>query len=74
MDASNYRLFALEIRTGAGIFGRREGEEEEEEAKNEEEEEEEGEGFSEVRTVRFVFEGTELEERFYRMWLQVDGK
>ena len=29
MDVSNYRLFALEIRTGAGIFGRREGEEEE---------------------------------------------
>ena len=28
MDVSNYRLFALEIRTGAGIFGRREGEEE----------------------------------------------
>lgn len=28
MDVSDYRLFALEIRTGAGIFGRREGEEE----------------------------------------------
>lgn len=32
------------------------------------------EGFSEIRTVRFVFEGTEEEERFYRMWLQIDGK
>ncbi|KAI5122008.1 hypothetical protein M0805_001840 [Coniferiporia weirii] len=32
------------------------------------------EGFKDVRTVNWIFEGDSREERFWRMWLQVDGK
>lgn len=33
-----------------------------------------GEGFAEVRTVNFVFEGDEEARRRWGMWLQIDGK
>lgn len=32
------------------------------------------EGFAEVRTVNFVFEGDEEARRRWGMWLQIDGK
>ncbi|THH08615.1 hypothetical protein EW145_g2580 [Phellinidium pouzarii] len=32
------------------------------------------EGFQDVKTVNWVFEGNSHEERFWRMWLQIDGK
>ncbi|KAL1947501.1 hypothetical protein VTO73DRAFT_13225 [Trametes versicolor] len=38
------------------------------------EEPEVGEGFGEVRTVNFVFEGDEEARRRWGMWLQIDGK
>ncbi|KAI0027835.1 polynucleotide kinase 3 phosphatase-domain-containing protein [Vararia minispora EC-137] len=34
----------------------------------------EGEGFSEIRTVKWVFEGNDEERRRWEMWLQVSGK
>jgi len=38
------------------------------------EEPELSEGFSEVKNVNWVFEGTEEEKRYWSMWLQIDGK
>lgn len=32
------------------------------------------EGFSEIKTVHWVFEGTEEENKYWSMWLQIDGK
>jgi bifunctional polynucleotide phosphatase/kinase len=32
------------------------------------------EGFAEVQSVDFVFEGSEEERRRWKMWLQIDGK
>lgn len=32
------------------------------------------EGFSEIKKVNWVFEGTEEEKRYWSMWLQIDGK
>lgn len=32
------------------------------------------EGFSEIRTVHFKFEGDEEHARYWNMWLQIDGK
>ncbi|KIM49030.1 hypothetical protein M413DRAFT_438191 [Hebeloma cylindrosporum] len=38
------------------------------------EEPELSEGFTEVKNVNWVFEGTEEEKRYWSMWLQIDGK
>ena len=32
------------------------------------------EGFTEVKTVNWQFQGGDEEERYWRMWLQIDGK
>jgi bifunctional polynucleotide phosphatase/kinase len=32
------------------------------------------EGFSEIKKVHWVFQGTEEENRYWSMWLQIDGK
>ena len=32
------------------------------------------EGFSEIKNVHWVFEGTEEEKKYWSMWLQIDGK
>ncbi|TFK42832.1 polynucleotide kinase 3 phosphatase-domain-containing protein [Crucibulum laeve] len=32
------------------------------------------EGFSEIKTVNWVFEGSEDEKKYWSMWLQIDGK
>ena len=32
------------------------------------------EGFSEIKKVHWVFQGTEEEKRYWSMWLQIDGK
>ena len=34
----------------------------------------EEEGFSEIRRVHWVFEGSEQERDMWKMWLQIDGK
>jgi bifunctional polynucleotide phosphatase/kinase len=38
------------------------------------EEPEMAEGFSEIKRVNWVFEGTEEEMSYWSMWLQIDGK
>lgn len=32
------------------------------------------EGFTEIQTVNWVFQGSEEEKRYWSMWLQIDGK
>lgn len=32
------------------------------------------EGFSEMKKVNWVFEGSEEERKYWSMWLQIDGK
>jgi len=32
------------------------------------------EGFSQIKRVNWVFEGTEEEKSYWSMWLQIDGK